>query len=104
MNTENSDRILNRSNIGELADTVEPVYNCCLWTRQFWLIHTGGCYKVAMTSINGYRISSYESPSFYFLPSIFGPACKRMGPLLETRRIFWIGPTNAQCLIKFEWR
>ena len=30
-----------------------------------------------------YRISSYKSPGFYFVPRIFDPACKRIGPLFD---------------------
>lgn len=37
-----------------------------------------------------YRISSYKILGFYFLPSIFDPACKRIGPLFGTGRLFRI--------------
>ena len=50
-----------------------------------------------------YRISLHKSPGFYFLPSIFDSACKRIGPLFDTGRLFSIGPTDAWHAIEFGW-
>ena len=69
-----------------------------------WLltVASGGIYKPQFFFFI-YCISSYKSPGsqLFFIPSIFDPACKQIGPFLETRHVFSIGLTNVKSSIEF---